>query len=144
MSPISKRLCPSRDRRDRRVHVAAVAQQRRSAPRDSARVPIAMTKSSQVVDGVAGDRDDAIAGRGCRPAPRVNPASRRRRPTADPRRRHLGALLQHDRRQDHDASSRFITGPMISTWNRSHLVFDRNSSGAPVAARLGLSPAIFT
>ena len=28
------------------------------------------------------------------------------------------------------ASRRFITGPMIRTWNRSHFVFDRNSSGA--------------
>jgi hypothetical protein len=42
------------------------------------------------------------------------------------------------------ASTMFITGPMIRTWNRSHLVFERNSSGAPDRGSSGLSPAIFT
>ena len=37
-----------------------------------------------------------------------------------------------------------MTGPMIRTWNRCHFVFDRNSSGAPVRASSGFSPAIFT
>ncbi len=38
----------------------------------------------------------------------------------------------------------FITGPMISTWNRCHFVLDRNSSGWPVRGSSGFSPAIFT
>ena len=42
------------------------------------------------------------------------------------------------------ASRMFITGPMIRTWNRSHLVFERNSSGWPVRGSSGVSPAIFT
>jgi hypothetical protein len=42
------------------------------------------------------------------------------------------------------ASRMFITGPMTRTWNRSHLVFDRNSSGCPVRGSSGDSPAIFT
>ena len=37
-----------------------------------------------------------------------------------------------------------MTGPMISTWNRSHRVFDRNSSGFPAISSSVVSPAIFT
>ena len=37
-----------------------------------------------------------------------------------------------------------MTGPMMSTWKRCHLVFDRNSSARPVRAPPGFSPAIFT
>ena len=37
-----------------------------------------------------------------------------------------------------------MTGPMIRIWNRSHFVFDMNSSGAPDRGSSGLSPAIFT
>ena len=38
----------------------------------------------------------------------------------------------------------FITGPMIRTWNRCHLVFARNSSDLPERSSSGFSPAIFT
>jgi hypothetical protein len=42
------------------------------------------------------------------------------------------------------ARTMFITGPMISTWNRCHFVFERNSSGAPVRGSSAASPAILT
>ena len=42
------------------------------------------------------------------------------------------------------ASTRFIAGPMMSTRKRSHLVFDMNSSGAPLRFSSPCSPAIFT
>ena len=38
----------------------------------------------------------------------------------------------------------FITGPMMRTWKRCHLPFERYSSGAPVRASSGFSPAILT
>ncbi len=37
-----------------------------------------------------------------------------------------------------------MTGPMMSTWNRSHRVLDRNSSGCPAISSSVVSPAIFT
>ena len=37
-----------------------------------------------------------------------------------------------------------IAGPAMRTWNRSHLVRDRNSSGLPLRVSSGFSPAIFT
>src|SRR6266542_4495782 len=43
-----------------------------------------------------------------------------------------------------NARTMFITGPMIRTWNRSHLFFDRNSSDLPVRGSSGFSPAILT
>ena len=42
------------------------------------------------------------------------------------------------------AKTMFITGPMIRTWNRSHFVFERNSSLLPVRGSSGFSPAILT
>ena len=37
-----------------------------------------------------------------------------------------------------------MTGPMMSTWKRSHLDLDMNSSSEPVWSSSGFSPAIFT
>ena len=37
-----------------------------------------------------------------------------------------------------------MAGPAMSTWKRCHLLFDRNSSGAPLRWSSTVSPAIFT
>ncbi len=42
------------------------------------------------------------------------------------------------------ARMRFISGPMMRIWKRSHLLFDRNSSSRPERGSSGFSPAIFT